>query len=191
MGQRGPQLGAGSSLQRRGSWERGVAWCLLPALRWPVHSPHRESPCPAGPQPPSWSYANTLGLLPSSFLREQWCGALSSPPSLSVGLLPLPAGTPQLPVPRLTRSRPKAETPEIGLISLSPEPREVCHIWAEKSSPFSAGKGKAGRERRGPRVDTDQWGPRSVSTSLHTVLWTGSLHRVPMSSRGLWSSQGG
>lgn len=40
-------------------------------------------------------------------------------------------------------SRPLAETPGIGLISLSLEPKEIWHIWAEKSSSL------AGEKRRG------------------------------------------
>lgn len=57
-------------------------------------------------------------------------------------------------------------------------------LGAEKSSPFSGGKGKGARERQGSGVDTDQWGPRSPSASLHTVLWTGESSRSPISPAG-------
>ena len=61
VGQRGPQRGAGSSLQREGFGRGGwPGTSCQPFAGLSRHSPHRESPCPTGPQPPSWSYANTL-----------------------------------------------------------------------------------------------------------------------------------
>lgn len=65
---------------------------------------------------------------------------LWAPDSQEPWPLLLPAGTP-LPLAQYwARSRPLAETPGIGLISLSLEPEEIWYIWAEKSSSLAGGK---------------------------------------------------
>lgn len=161
MGRGGHSKGREQPSEERVSGEGGgLAPPASPSLA-SCPSPHRESPCPTGPQPPSWSYANTLLVfyppLPERAVGGAWSFHL---PSLSVGLLPLPAGTPQLPVPRLTRSRPEAEAPEIGLAE--PEARSLSFQGSLSSglrAPSSTGKGK-GRWRKGGGIQggRDQWG---------------------------------
>lgn len=150
----------------------------------PAHTEYPPAPqapsLPAGRMlTPSWSF--TL------FFPERAMGrgfVLSI--QLFSGSLALSSRDPTTPSPCLTRSRPEFETPDVGLISLSPEPRKSVTSGLKKALLSLRGK-----ERWGSRVDTDQWGPRSASTSLHAVLRTESLPESPCPSRGLWSSQGG
>lgn len=90
------------------------------------------------------------------------------------------------------QSRPSAEIPGLGLMSLSPEPREICDIQAEKSSSSNDGKRTGSlREAGGSRVHTDKWAPTSASPVPHTVLWQASLPEPPFPQQYLWSGQGG
>lgn len=90
------------------------------------------------------------------FLREQWemvafvsspqpfCGHLTGE---NHGLFPAPGVTPQL-AQYWAQSRPSAEMPGIGLISLSLGLREVGHVWAEKTSSLTGGKREVARDQQ-------------------------------------------
>lgn len=141
-----------------------------------------------------------LGLITSCFLREPWdmvACLLSAafpwaPDRQEPWHLPTPAGT-ALPLAQYwAQSRSSAEIPGLGLMSLSPEPREICHIQAEKSSSSNDGKRTGSlREAGGSRVHTDKWGLTSASLVPHTVLWQASLPEPPFPQQYLWSGHGG
>lgn len=161
-----------------------MAWHLLPALRWPL-SPQPTPSTPSAPQAPSLPAGRML--TPSwsltLFFPERAVGrgfVLSTQPFS--GSLALSSRDPTTSSPRLTRSRPEFETPDVGLISLSPEPRKSVTSGLKKAlSP----RGKERRVEKGGGPGWTQWGPRSVSTSLHTVLWTESLPESPHGASGV------
>lgn len=95
--------------------------------------------------------------------------------------LPPPAGTP-LPLAQYrAQSRPSAETPGVGL--MSPEPSEICHIQAEKSSSINGGERRGSlREAGGPGYTQTSGVPGLHLPVPHTMLWTGEPFRSPISS---------
>lgn len=187
VGQRGTTAGRGAAFRGRGVSGR-VGWPeRLPASPSLAScpSPHRESPCPAGPSLPagrmltlSWSF--TL-LFPETAVgrgfvlsTQPFCGSLAPPQQ----------GPHNSPVPRLTRSRPEAEAPEIG--PNEPEARAQGSLSSGlRKAPLSP----TGEERQVEKGGDPGWTQTSGAPGLRplvSILCCGqrSLLESPLSLTG-------
>lgn len=184
----------------RGGWPAAPS---SPSCSTPCSNPHRASRAisqPAGAchlLTPLYAWSHIL-LFPERAVGDGGTCLLSpafvwAPDSQEPWPHLPPAGTPLSLAQYWAQSKPSAETPGIGLMSLSPEPSEICHIRAEKSFSINGGERRGSlRERQGVQGTHRQEGSQvCIGQSLTPCCGQVSLSEPPFPQQNLWSCQGG